>query len=306
MRVLVTGGAGFIGSHIVDALLKAGHEVLVVDNLSSGKKENLPPEVPFYQMDITDPGIAGIFEAARPQAVIHQAAQVAVPVSLRDPVFDARVNIIGTLNLLEAARRVKVGKMVFASSAAVYGNPNYLPVDEDHDLRPLSGYGISKHTVERYLEAYQELYGLSWTALRYANVYGPRQDAQGEGGVVAVFIDKLLHNQRPQIFGDGEQTRDFVYVKDVAAANVAALSAGDNQILNISTGKASTVNELYSLLKQTIGSALEPEYAPPRPGDIVHSYLDNSKAVARLNWQPQYELARGLKETVEHYLRGNA
>lgn len=301
MRVMVTGGAGFIGSHIVENLLRDNHEVFIVDNFSAGKKENLVSEVPVYNMDITDPGIAAVFEEVRPRALIHQAAQVAVPVSLKDPVFDARVNIIGTLNLLEACRIYGVEKVVFASSAAVYGNPNYLPVDEEHPLRPLSGYGISKHAVERYLEVYQELYGLKWTALRYANVYGPRQDALGEGGVVAIFIDKLLHNRRPTIFGDGEQTRDFVYVKDVAAANVQALTMGDHQILNISTGQAATVNELYALLQQEVGFSLPPEYGPPRAGDIVHSYLDNHRAVSQLNWKPRYSLARGLKETVKHY-----
>lgn len=300
MRVLVTGGAGFIGSHVVEALLEANHEVVVVDNLSTGKEENLPPGVPLYKADITDPGIEDIFQEIRPRALIHQAAQVAVPVSLRDPVFDANVNIIGTLNLLEACRKYGVEKMVFASSAAVYGNPKYLPVDEEHPLRPLSGYGISKHTVERYLEAYQELYGLRWTALRYANIYGPRQDALGEGGVVAIFIDKLLSNQRAVIFGDGEQTRDFVYVKDAATANLLALEHGDNQILNISTGQASTVNELYTLIRQEVGSPLQPEYGLPRAGDIVHSYLDNKRAVTQLNWQPKYSLARGLQETVAY------
>ncbi|MCL5289855.1 MAG: SDR family oxidoreductase [Bacillota bacterium] len=301
MRVLVTGGAGFIGSHVVEILLEARHEVFVADNLSTGKLENLPSGVPFYKTDITDPAIESVFREVQPQALIHQAAQVAVPVSLRDPVFDANVNIIGTLNLLEACRKYGVEKVVFASSAAVYGNPQYLPVDEEHPLRPLSGYGISKHAAERYLEAYRELYGLRWTALRYANIYGPRQDALGEGGVVAIFIDKLLNNRQAVIFGDGEQTRDFVYVKDVAAANLLALEQGDNQILNISTGQAASVNELYTLIRREVGSTLQPQYGPPRAGDIVHSYLDNKRAVTELHWQPQYGLAEGLKETVDFY-----
>ena len=302
MRVLVTGGAGFIGSHIVEALLAAKHEVMVIDNLSSGKKENLPPEVPLYEVDITDSVIDNVIKESRPQAIIHQAAQVAVPVSLRDPLFDADVNIMGTLNLLEACRSYAVEKFIFASSAAVYGNPLYLPVDEKHAVRPLSGYGISKLTVEHYLEMYQELCGLRWTALRYANIYGPRQDALGEGGVVAIFINKLLSGQSPTIFGDGEQTRDFVFVKDVATANLLALEQGDNQILNISTGEATTVNELYGLLRQTIKSTLEPVYGPPRVGDIVHSYLDNQKVMQYLNWQPMFSLAQGLQETVQYYL----
>ncbi|SHK77540.1 SDR family oxidoreductase [Desulforamulus aeronauticus] len=302
MRVLVTGGAGFIGSHIVEALLAAKHEVVVIDNLSSGKKENLPPEVPLYEVDITDSVIDNVIKESKPQAIIHQAAQVAVPVSLRDPLFDADVNIMGTLNLLEACRSYAVKKFIFASSAAVYGNPLHLPVDEEHAVRPLSGYGISKHTVERYLEMYQELCGLRWTALRYANIYGPRQDALGEGGVVAIFINKLLSGQSPTIFGDGEQTRDFVFVKDVATANLLALEQGDNQILNISTGEAATVNELYGFLVRTIKSTLEPVYSPPRVGDIMHSYLDNQKVMQYLNWQPMFSLAQGLQETVQYYL----
>ncbi len=302
MKVLVTGGAGFIGSHIVEALLAAKHEVVVIDNLSSGKKENLPSEVPLYEVDITDSVIDNVIKESKPQVIIHQAAQVAVPVSLRDPLFDANVNIMGTLNLLEACRSYAVEKFIFASSAAVYGNPLYLPVDEEHTVRPLSGYGIAKHTVERYLEMYQELCGLRWTALRYANIYGPRQDALGEGGVVAIFINKLLSGQSPTIFGDGEQTRDFVFVKDVATANLLALEQGDNQILNISTGKAATVNELYVLLRQTIKSTLEPVYGPPRAGDIVHSYLANQKAMQYLDWQPTFSLAQGLQETAQYYI----
>ena len=302
MKVVVTGGAGFIGSHIVEALLAAKHEVVVIDNLSSGKKENLPSEVPLYEVDITDSVIDNVIKESKPQAIIHQAAQVAVPVSLRDPMFDAEVNIMGTLNLLEACRNYAVEKFIFASSAAVYGNPLYLPVDEEHAVRPLSGYGIAKLTVERYLEMYQELCGLRWTALRYANIYGPRQDALGEGGVVAIFINKLLSGQSPTIFGDGEQTRDFVFVKDVATANLLALEQGDNQILNISTGKASTVNELYGLLRQTIKSTLEPVYGPPRAGDIVHSYLANQKAMQYLDWQPTFSLEQGLQETAQYYV----
>ena len=304
MRVLVTGGAGFIGSHIVEHLLEAGHEALVLDNFSTGRRENLITGVPVYEMDIINPEITEVFRRVQPEAVIHQAAQVAVPVSLKDPVLDAQVNIIGTLNLLEACRTHGVSKVIFASSAAVYGNPAYLPVDEQHPVGPLSGYGVAKHAVEKYLEVYRELYGLKWTALRYANVYGPRQDALGEGGVVAIFINKLLQNQCPVIFGDGEQTRDFVYVKDVAAANVRALTFGDNRLFNISTGKASTVNELLLLLQQAIGSSLLGEYGPPRSGDILHSYLDQRRAAAELDWVPRYALDQGIKETVEFYLKG--
>ncbi|CCO07611.1 NAD-dependent epimerase/dehydratase family protein [Desulforamulus hydrothermalis] len=302
MRVLVTGGAGFIGSHVAEALLAAGHEVYVIDNLAGGSTANLPPGVTFCRQDITDPAVVGLVGEIKPRVIMHQAAQVAVPVSLRDPVFDAGVNIIGTLHLLEACRQHGVAKIVFASSAAVYGTPRCLPLDESHPAAPLSGYGVAKYAVEKYLAAYGELYGLRWTALRYANVYGPRQDAQGEGGVVAIFIDRLLRRQPAVIFGDGQQTRDFVYVKDVAAANLLAMERGDGRILNISTGRAVTVQQLYQLIRQQTASHLEPVYRPPRPGDIVHSYLDNRAAVACLGWQPRYDLADGLRETVAYYL----
>lgn len=301
MKVLVTGGAGFIGSHIVDAMVGAGFRVSVVDDLSTGRFENINPGVNFYRLGVESAEFGEVIDRERPDAVVHLAAQIDVQRSLREPLADAEINILGAVNLLEACRRFNVGKVVYASSAAVYGNPAYLPVDEKHPVEPQAPYGASKHTVEHYLRIYDEAYGLRHTALRYANVYGPRQDATGEGGVVAIFVDKLLNGGAPKIFGDGEQTRDFVFVKDVAAANLAALHRGDGMILNVSTGAGLSVNSLFNSLKKITGSRFAPVYCPPRPGDITHSYLANEKAREALEWRPLYNLEEGLRETVEFY-----
>ena len=301
MKVLVTGGAGFIGSHIVDALVGLGFQVSVVDDLSTGRFENINPGVNFYRLGVESADFQGAIGRERPEAVVHLAAQVDVQRSLREPLADAETNILGAVNLLEACRRFNVGKVIYASSAAVYGSPAYLPVDEKHPVEPQSPYGASKHTVEHYLRIYGEVYGVRYTALRYSNVYGPRQDATGEGGVVAIFVDKLLNGEAPKIFGDGEQTRDFVFVKDVAAANLAALHRGDGMILNVSTGARLSVNSLFKTLKKITGSLLEPVRCPPRPGDITHSYLSNEKAREALEWRPLHSLEEGLRETVEFY-----
>ncbi|SDF79661.1 UDP-glucose 4-epimerase [Thermoanaerobacter thermohydrosulfuricus] len=233
--------------------------------------------------------------------MIHQAAQIDVQKSIDNPVFDAKVNIQGTVNLLECCRKSGVKKIVYASSAAVYGDPEYLPIDEKHKVNPISYYGISKHTPEYYFEIYRQLYGLKYTILRHANGYGIRQDPKGEGGVISIFIDKMLKGERPVIFGDGNQTRDFVYVKDVAKANLLALEKGDNEIINISTNKPTTINELVDIVNKIMGTSLKPVYAEPRKGDIVHSYLDNKKALEVLEWKPEYNLEEGLKETIEYY-----
>lgn len=302
MRVLVTGGAGFIGSHIVDALAGAGAAVSVLDNLSTGKAENIKQEVNFYHGDLLDKEV--VFRCVgreRPEVVFHQAAQVSAPKSLADPAGDAGVNIVGSLNLLEAARSEGVRKVIYASTAAVYGNPRYLPVDEAHPADPLSGYGVSKHTVERYLAMYGDLYGLDYTVLRYANVYGPRQDARGEGGVVAIFIDRLLRGERPVIYGDGLQTRDFIHVLDVAGANLCALDRGSRMTFNISTGRPATVIQLFEILKKAAGYGGGPVYDPPRPGDIRDSWLDNTGAGRELGWTPQWDLEKGIKHTLEHF-----
>lgn len=303
MKVLVTGGAGFIGSHIVDLLIENGYEVVIVDNLSTGKKEFINKKAIFYKKDITDDDLYEIFEKEKPDYVIHQAAQIDVQKSIDNPVFDAKVNVLGTVNLLECCRKSGVKKVIYASSAAVYGNPEYLPIDEKHKVNPISYYGISKHTAEHYFEVYSQLYGLKYTILRYANVYGIRQDPKGEGGVISIFIDKMLKSERPIIFGDGNQTRDFVYVKDVAKANLLALEKGDNEVVNISTNKPTSINELVEIMNKIMNISLEPIYTEPRKGDIVHSYLDNKKALDVLGWKPEYSLEDGLKETIEYYKR---
>lgn len=301
MKILVTGGAGFIGSHVVDLLVESGHRVAVVDDLSTGRFENINPGVNFYRVSIEDTGIAEVVERERPRVVLHQAAQVDVQCSLRDPLADAKTNIMGVINLLEACRRFNVSKVVYASSAAVYGNPVSLPVDETHPIVPQSPYGASKYISEHYLRIYSELYGVRHTVLRYANVYGPRQDAAGEGGVVAIFVDRFLKGEEPKIFGDGEQTRDFIFVKDVAAANAAAIDKGDGMVLNVSTGARLSVNSLFEAIKKAAGSPLDPVYCPPRPGDIAHSCLSNKRAAEALGWRPVYSLKEGIRETVEFY-----
>lgn len=266
MRVLVTGGAGFIGSHIVELLLQHGHEVAVVDNLSTGVESNLLSGVRLYRVDITSCEIGEVFAEERPEVVVHQAAQIDVRRSVEDPIFDANVNILGSINLLEHARRAGVRKVVYASSAAVYGNPLTVPVEEDHPILATSPYGASKYTVEKYLHLYRELYGLDYTVLRYANVYGPRQDPLGEGGVVAIFTHRLAQGLPVTVFGDGEQTRDYVYVGDVALANLMALTAGGGQVINVSCGQEVSVNELLRVMQEVTGLEAEVIRAPERPG----------------------------------------
>ncbi|MTI59942.1 MAG: SDR family oxidoreductase [Firmicutes bacterium] len=301
MKVLVTGGAGFIGSNIVDCLVEQRYQTVIVDNLSQGKAENINQGAEFYQVDVSSPLINGVFKKEGITHVIHHAAQIDVQQSLEDPLFDIKSNITGTVNLLECCRKYNVKKIIYPSSAAVYGEPDYLPLDECHPLKIISPYGISKHTPEHYLRAYQELYDLDYTIFRYANVYGPRQDPKGEGGVISIFVDKMLAGERPVIFGDGEQSRDFIYVRDIVEANLKALSGAGGKLLNISSKIQVTVNELYQLINKILGSDLEPIYQKERKGDIRHSYLDNSRARAVLEWEPLYDLSSGLKETLAYY-----
>lgn len=305
MNVLVTGGAGFIGSNLVDALLRQAGRVTVIDDLSTGRRANLPPEVTLYRQDIADgEALAEILRQESPEVVFHLAAQISVPRSLAEPGLDAGTNIVGTLNLLEACRLSGTRKVIYSSSAAVYGTPESLPVREDHPCRPLSPYGISKFSAELYLATYRHLYGLDYTILRYANVYGPRQEDSGEGGVVAVFIRHLLDGRPPVIYGDGEQTRDFIYVGDVVAANLQAIDRGAGQVLNISRGAPTSVNALLDILQRIAGTSLAPRREPPRPGDIVHSYLDNSRARRELAWGgPACGLEEGLRQTLEYCRR---
>ncbi len=301
MRVLVTGGAGFIGSHIVDLLIDKKYEVIVLDNLTTGSKKNLNSKAVFYFGDIRDDNLINYLTEWHPEVVIHHAAQVSVPKSVQDPVEDADINILGSINLLEACRIAKVRKIIYASSAAVYGEPLYLPIDEKHPLKPQSGYGLSKLTVENYLKIYKALYNLEYTILRYANIFGPRQDALGEGGVVSKFIDCLINNQKPTIFGDGEQTRDFVYVKDVARANLYAINAADEEILNVCTNKRTSINTLYSILANISCSAVLPKYEAPRQGDIFHSCLSNALITDKLDWKTKWTLKQGLIETWSYF-----
>lgn len=303
MKVLVTGGAGFIGSHIVDLLIEKRYDVTAVDNLSSGKKENLHRESELVVQDIRDEALIHTFEKTRPDFVIHQAAQVSVPRSLHDPGEDAQVNILGLINVLECCRKTDVKKVVFASSAAIYGNPEYLPVDEKHPCRPLSPYGITKHAASYYCKMYHALYGLEYAMLRYANVYGPRQDHHGEGGVVTIFVNKLLTGERPVIFGDGSQTRDFVYVKDVAQANVLAVETAGCQEVNISIGTELTVIKLYQTMTGVLGLNLEPVFGPERAGDIYRSCLDSRLAQEALGWEAEVMLDQGIEETVDFFRR---
>lgn len=298
MKVLVTGGAGFIGSHIVDKLIKMNYEVVVVDNLSTGNKNNLNSNALFYRMDITDNKLNDIFLNEKPQYVIHLAAQVSVPYSLKNPLLDCRSNIIGTLNLLECCKNNNVEKLIYSSSAAVYGEPQYLPVDELHPVFPQSNYGISKHAAEMYIKGYSGIYGLNYIILRYSNVYGPRQESKSEGGVIAIFTENILGNKPLVILGSGEQTRDFIFVNDVADANIAALTTAENQIINISTNTSTSINSLIKVCENILGNKINPNYSEGLPGDIFTSVLDNTKAKQLLGWYPKHSLVDGLKETL--------
>ncbi|MFW6030347.1 MAG: SDR family oxidoreductase [Halanaerobiales bacterium] len=300
MKILVTGGAGFIGSNITDKLIELGYQTIVLDNLSYGNRENINKEVKFYEMDIKSHDIEDIFMSEDITHVIHHAAQIDVQHSIKDPFFDIQNNIIGTVNILECCKKFNVKKIIYPSSAAIYGDPEYLPIDEKHPINPMSPYGVSKHTPEHYLEMYRQLYGLDYTILRYSNVYGPRQDPSGEGGVVSIFIDKMLAGEVPIIYGNGKQTRDFIYVGDVVEANIKALSEGDGEIVNISSNTQNSVNDLYQIINQIMDTKIKPLYKAERKGDIRNSYLDNTRASEVLNWRPAYDLRRGLLYTIEH------
>ncbi|WP_418792609.1 NAD-dependent epimerase/dehydratase family protein [Phosphitispora sp. TUW77] len=295
---MVTGGAGFIGSHTVDKLIDDGAEVVVVDDLSTGTKENLHPRAQLITMDIASEGISEVFQRYRPEYVIHLAAQVSVPKSLENPVKDCVTNAAGSVNILENCRLYGVKKLVYASSAAVYGNPQGIMVSETDPREPMSFYGISKLVPEYYLRVFGTLYGLKSTVLRYANVFGPRQGASGEGGVVSIFAAKLLSEEKPCIHGDGEQTRDFIYVGDVARANVSALFRGDGLTLNVGTGTRVSVNQLYKTMSEIAGIVSAPDYTAEREGDIKHMCMGIKQTTLALEWQPRFSLEEGLQKTL--------
>lgn len=306
MRILVTGGAGFIGSNVADRLLELGHRVDLMDDLSTGSIENVNAGAGFLQMDVRSPEAARAVMDNRYEIICHHAAQMDVRRSVREPVFDSDVNIGGSLNLLEAARKSGVRRVVYASTGgAVYGEPEFLPVTEDHRINPICHYGVSKHTVEHYLFLYRQLYGLGYVVLRYPNVYGPRQNPRGEAGVTAIFTLKYLTGQRPRINGDGEQLRDYVHVSDVARANLLAMDLErpelDGEIFNIGWGAGRSVRELDAIIRSLTRSGLTPEFGPPLPEEILRVSLDATRARDILGWSPEIPFEEGLKDLVDYH-----
>jgi UDP-glucose 4-epimerase len=302
MKVLVTGGAGFIGSHICDRLAEAGHQLVILDDLSTGHVENLKPSARFYQMDLSSPWLDELFRIEKPEAVVHQAAQASVRRSVEDPLFDARVNVLGITGLLQASVRHGVRRFLFASTGgALYGDADVTPTPEEYPTLPVSPYGASKLAGEVYLRTFHALHGLSYAALRYANVYGPRQDPHGEAGVVAIFARRLLAGEPTRINGDGRQTRDFVFVKDVAEANALALESSEAGSFNVGTGKETDINTVFSILKRLTGSDLAEQHGPPLAGEQKRSVVDARKLREKLGWEPKTDLESGLKSTVEYF-----
>ena len=304
MKVLVTGGAGFIGSHVVDVMLEAGHQVAIVDNLwekGGGRMENVNPRASFYKVDVRDAALAEVFEKERPEIICHLAAQHSVKISTEDPVHDAQVNILGLINLLQCATRYGTRKVIFSSSGATYGTVEKMPVDERTPQHPESPYGITKLASEYYLRFWKEMHGLDFTALRYGNVYGPRQDPTGEAGVIAIFTRQILLGIPVRIDWDGDQQKDYVYVRDVARANLAALDKGSGEAFCIATGFGTSVNALYRGLVDIIGREVEIVHAPKRPGDIYLTYFDCTKAKEQLGWVAETGLEEGLRLTVEYF-----
>jgi len=304
MKILITGGAGFIGSHVADAFIAEGHSVVVLDNLSSGKKANINQKVQFIEGDIRDRNlIERIFKKNNFDAVNHHAAQMDVRKSVEDPVFDAETNILGSINLLEASVKYSVKHFIFASTGgAIYGEQDYFPADENHPTRPESPYGIAKRSVELYIDYYKKVHGLNYTIFRYANVYGPRQDPHGEAGVVSIFANALLENKTCMIFGDGKQTRDYVFVRDVVRAHLLALNKnGGSETFNISTGIETDVNTLFSMLSIITGNRATPNYAEARKGEQKRSVCSFAKAEKMLGWKPETSIEDGLNKTVEYF-----
>ncbi|MBV9863869.1 MAG: GDP-mannose 4,6-dehydratase [Abitibacteriaceae bacterium] len=302
MKILISGGAGFIASNVTDAYLQDGHEVAIIDDLVTGFRENVNAQAKFYECDIRDADrVAQICDEFKPEVISHHAAQLDVRKAVSDPVYDASVNISGALNVLLHGARVGAHRIIFASSGgAVYGEPQFLPVTEDHPVAPESPYGLTKFTFEHYMRIWSQLHPITPVALRYANVYGPRQTAHGEAGVVAIFAGLLLDNKPCKIFGDGSMTRDYVFVGDVVEANRAALKRGDNDIINIGTGVETSTREVFDAVRAAVGTGpAEPELLPERPGEVHNICLDNSHAKEVLGWEPQVAFREGVQRTVE-------
>lgn len=301
MNILVTGGCGFIGSHIVDEYIRLGHRVTVIDNLSTGDRSNLNSGAIFHERDIQDPGVEQIFTAGKFDAVNHHAAQINVRTSIENPLFDAQVNIMGSLNLLQHAARTCVKRFIFASSGGtVYGEPDRYPITEDFPIRPTSPYGIAKVAVERYLHFFTFVCGLSSVILRYSNVYGPRQISKSEAGVVSIFINQILQNKPCDVFGDGSQTRDYVFVEDIVKANVNALSSSST-VVNIGTGIETSVNDLVRILSGITGHRVEHTFSAARPGEVARNSLSSAKAQSDIKWKPSVTFKDGVKRTFEYF-----
>ncbi len=305
MRVLVTGGAGFIASHIVDAYLTAGHKVVIVDNLTTGQEININPKAQFYKLDIRDQELLEIIRKEEIEVVSHQAAQVDIRRSVLDPVYDASVNVLGSINLLESCVKTGVKHFIFASTGgAIYGEQSYFPADETHPLNPMSPYGITKLTLEKYLSYYSNTYNLTYTALRYGNVYGPRQNPKGEAGVVAIFCEQMLAGKTPTINGDGKQTRDYIYVGDVVRANLLALENYQtvfNQAFNVGTAVETDVVAIFKTLQDELKTNYEQSHAAAKAGEQRRSVLNIDKAKEKLGWQPTVDLKAGFHQTVKFY-----
>jgi len=301
LRVLVTGGAGFIGSNVADRYVALGHDVAVFDDLSTGRREFVNPRARFFHANLVDPAaVEAVVGEFAPEVVSHHAAQIDVRRSVEDPRHDAQINILGTLSLLESCRRHRVRKLVYASTGgAVYGEGRFLPATEDHPVNPEAPYGASKHAVEHYLYIWKLLHGLDYTVLRYPNVYGPRQNPHGEAGVNAIFIGLMLAGERPRIFGSGEQVRDYLYVDDVVEANVRAFERGSGEIVNLGTGVGTSVNDIFRELRRLMSFEAEPIYEAARPGEVQRITLDATRARDVLGWEPLVTFAEGLRRTLE-------
>jgi len=308
MKILVTGGAGFIASHVAEGFLGAGHSVSIVDDLSTGKRGNVPSAARFFEHDITDfEGMEQIIAEERPDIIDHHAAQMDVRRSVREPLFDAKVNILGAVGLLELAAKYKVQKFLYASTGgASYGEVDAVPVDESHATKPICHYGVSKLTLERYLFLYKHLYGLNYTVMRYPNVFGPRQNPYGEAGVVAIFSLQMLRGEQPTIFGDGSKTRDYVFIDDIVRANVAFLEEGDGEVLNLGSGIPTSDYQIFEAVRCATDYRGDPKYASVRPGEVMHIALDSGKAHAVAGWRPQVSLKEGISRTVDAIRQTNA